>query len=346
MSSILSFLNSDNYRVYNVLLARKLGSVNAAIMLSEIVQRYEYHKNKNELEVLKNHEGDWFYYTIDLCEERTGLTRDQQDPAINILIKMGLIKKIISGVPPKRFFQIDEKKILENLLDSKNVSNLRKIHKLNCGKSTNQNEENPQNNKENRERTFSARTERTENREGVDEPCEVSDLADVPVSSLPSPKGEKLAQGQGLRKRDKRDWALRLAKEEREFHEVVIAWVAPNGESLESEFITAQLKLHGLEKCQQAFDFCLYTIEKTGIKKTFGGMFRNAVKHGYQAPDENFKENKRLAAIAKKASSEFVITQKYISLPKMSWDLPYSMPTEEFKKEVLKKMKYLKGIVE
>lgn len=158
MNSVLSLLNSDNYRTYNLHVARILGSLTAAIMLSELAQRCQYHKDRQELQTLKKHDGEWFYYTQELCEERTMLSREQQDSAIKCLEKLGWIKKVLAGVPPKRFFQLDELKILEALISSKNVSNLRETHKLNCGKSTNQSEGNPQYTKETKKEPLSKKT--------------------------------------------------------------------------------------------------------------------------------------------------------------------------------------------
>lgn len=100
---------------YNILLAKKTGSVNSDIILREIVKSYQYHKSRNELEVLRGHKGEWFCLTMKLCEEKTGLTRNTQGPAIDLLIKMGFIKKVIAEYPPKRFFQINELKIIENM---------------------------------------------------------------------------------------------------------------------------------------------------------------------------------------------------------------------------------------
>jgi hypothetical protein len=113
MHALLQLLNSDNYRTYNLYVAKRLGSVNASIILCELIQRYAYHLDNNNLIKLRNQDGLWFYFTQEKCEERTALSRREQDSAIKNLEAHGLIKKINSGVPCTRHFQIDEAQIFE-----------------------------------------------------------------------------------------------------------------------------------------------------------------------------------------------------------------------------------------
>lgn len=136
-SAMMKLLNSDNYRTYNLYIAKTLGSVNAAIILSELVQRYEYHEEKNELVTSHKEDGLWFYYTHEKCEERTALSRKEQDAAISIIEKLGLINKIIMGVPGKRHFQINHQKIIELLNNSKKDSRMSEKDKVDCTKGTN-----------------------------------------------------------------------------------------------------------------------------------------------------------------------------------------------------------------
>ena len=113
MHALLQLFNSDNYRTYNLYVAQELGSVNAAIILGELIQRYTYHLDNNNLIKLRNQEGSWFYFTQEKCKERTALSRKEQDTAIKKLEALGLIKKINSGVPCMRHFQINEAQIFE-----------------------------------------------------------------------------------------------------------------------------------------------------------------------------------------------------------------------------------------
>lgn len=106
--NVLRLLSSDDYQIYNRSTARALKSVNAAIMLSEIINRYLYHKERDELRKFENHDGEWVLYTVEKCEERTCLSYKEQTSAIKILQKHGFIKKKSIGLPAKRHFQVNE----------------------------------------------------------------------------------------------------------------------------------------------------------------------------------------------------------------------------------------------
>ena len=143
-TNLLSFLNTSNYQVYNRQVAKQLKSINAAILLSELINRFEYHEERNELIVHEKHGIGWFYHTIEHVEDRTGMSRDEQDQAIKILKNSQVIETQVFGLPAKRHFRVNVEKIYNLFTFSKNISSLRKIHKLDCGNSANWNEENPQ----------------------------------------------------------------------------------------------------------------------------------------------------------------------------------------------------------
>lgn len=141
--TLLSLLDSGNYQTYNREVARALKSVNAAILLSELVNRYRYHLERKEIRHFEKHEGEWFYYTIDKCEERTCLSVDEQKSAIKILEARGFFTKKAIGLPAKRHFQINIDAITSFILDPNNFSSSGKFHELDEGNSTNSFEENP-----------------------------------------------------------------------------------------------------------------------------------------------------------------------------------------------------------
>jgi hypothetical protein len=139
MNSILNLLNSDNYQVYNRQVARALKSVNAAIMLSELINRYQYHEEKNALQTFKKYEGEWFYYTVGKCEERTVLSEKEQMRAVKILEKLNLIKRRQIGIPARRHFQLNIKEIVEFVESSKNSYSSAKREELEPTKGRNSN---------------------------------------------------------------------------------------------------------------------------------------------------------------------------------------------------------------
>lgn len=138
MHPLLKLLNSKNFRTYSVHLAKKIGSVNAAIMLSELIYFYDRYDEERSLVQIRNQIGDWFYLTQEKCEDRTALSRKEQDTAIKKLEDMGLLKKTLAGLPAKRYFQLNEQKIFELLMeiesfrytssDSKNANKLNKVN--------------------------------------------------------------------------------------------------------------------------------------------------------------------------------------------------------------------------
>jgi hypothetical protein len=97
----LFWLSQDNYRTYNREVAKLLG-IYAAIFLSELASKQRYHTDRGEV----TPEG-FFYFTQPDMEDRTCLTRDQQEKAVSILCKHNLIEKRIMGIPSKRFFRVN-----------------------------------------------------------------------------------------------------------------------------------------------------------------------------------------------------------------------------------------------
>ena len=103
--------STNHFRKYDIWVARKLGSLEAAILLAELSNRVDYHEGRGELYADKKHGGGWFYFTHELAYERTFLARWQQDAALRVLIKRGLVAKRVFGVPPKRYFRLNDEAI-------------------------------------------------------------------------------------------------------------------------------------------------------------------------------------------------------------------------------------------
>ena len=139
MANELSFLNQNNFQTYNRSVAKHCKSVNASIMLSELVNRQDMHANNNELASHEKYGEGWFYYTADKAEERTCLSRKEQDTGIKILKKLDLIESVVFGMPGKRYFRLNIDKILEVFGLSKSKSSLSQKAKLDSPKRRNKN---------------------------------------------------------------------------------------------------------------------------------------------------------------------------------------------------------------
>ncbi len=131
----LFWINQDNYRTYNIQVAKKLRDVDAAIILSELVSKYNFHKN--ELINDPKHGNGWFFFTQESCEDRTALSRKKQDHALAILENCGLIEKRVFGLPARRYFRIKTEEILRYFGFSNSNSSLSQTDKLDCPKGAN-----------------------------------------------------------------------------------------------------------------------------------------------------------------------------------------------------------------
>lgn len=131
---MFSLISQGEFRTINLEIARKLGSINAALFLSDLVDRYKFHKSRNETIKLEGHNLEWFYYTVDTCEERTTLTRYEQDPCVKKLVELEIIEVKLIGLPPKRHFCINPEKLLAHILAQKNSTNLGKNPESRRGK--------------------------------------------------------------------------------------------------------------------------------------------------------------------------------------------------------------------
>lgn len=134
ISIVLNFLNRDQYQTYHRSIAKKLKSIDAAILFDEFVQRHIFHENRNELIEIENAGPGWFYHTREAIEDRTILTRYAQDKAIDVLKSFSLIETIKHGIPCKRYFRLNFDGIDEFL---KNLSSLSTVSKQACLPSTN-----------------------------------------------------------------------------------------------------------------------------------------------------------------------------------------------------------------
>lgn len=105
LARILEQSLGDKIIAYRASLAKALKSVNAALVLQQCIY---WSKRTRDL-------NGWFYKTIGDFNEELALSRCQQDTAINILLKHKLIKKRKKGIPPKRYFKINIKCIVEFL---------------------------------------------------------------------------------------------------------------------------------------------------------------------------------------------------------------------------------------
>ena len=137
MNPLLHALIMENYRIYNIDLAKALGSINASIFLSEILGRYKFHLKNSPDEMIEDKDGIWFFFTQEKAYDRLGLSRKEQDTAIKILIEKGVISKKQMGLPCRRYFMIHEEEIVKLMNPTTVQTRLSETDKLGCPKRAN-----------------------------------------------------------------------------------------------------------------------------------------------------------------------------------------------------------------
>jgi hypothetical protein len=87
---------------YNPGIAKALGSVKAGILLAQLL--YWQGKGRNK---------EWTYKTIEEMYEETALSRKEQENAIAICKRKGVLMVIRKGIPPRRHFNVNIEKLIE-----------------------------------------------------------------------------------------------------------------------------------------------------------------------------------------------------------------------------------------
>lgn len=100
MFDLLSLLASNNYVVYNSVLAKRLGP-NCAIILGRLCSEYQFWQRSEKLQ------DGFFYATREHIYEMTGLSEDQQRTAIRKLESVGIVETKRIGVPSKTYYKIN-----------------------------------------------------------------------------------------------------------------------------------------------------------------------------------------------------------------------------------------------
>lgn len=114
---LVSLLASNNYIIYNKLLAKLIGR-DEAIMLGELISEYNYWKAKDEID-----EFGYFYSTVENIEENILFTAYEQRKILNKLSEIGLVETVIKGMPAKRYIKINQEQVIK-VFDIEELKNL------------------------------------------------------------------------------------------------------------------------------------------------------------------------------------------------------------------------------
>ena len=151
MGTILNLISSRGFIAVNKKLAKIYG-LDEAIMLGELASEYEYWETRGEIE------DGYFYSTVDNVQENTMLSDRRQRAAIKTLQEAGVLHMKLKGLPKKRYFMIDEYRIMEELnlsnVQNNTLQNARfgdcKMQDMNLAERQTNNNNHNNNNKENK----------------------------------------------------------------------------------------------------------------------------------------------------------------------------------------------------
>ena len=120
---ILQLLATSSFITINKEIAKKFG-INGAVLLGELASELDYWTKNNGLV------DGYFFSTIENIEESTTLTKFQQNKALGLLKKEGLVDVKIKGLPAKRYIKIDEKSLVALLISSSKETCQLEVKKL------------------------------------------------------------------------------------------------------------------------------------------------------------------------------------------------------------------------
>ena len=101
MNAIFQLLNPNNTVSVNRPLAHAIG-LNEAVVYGALVAKYYWYSDRGMLD------DGWFYSTAPDLQESTALTEKQQKRCVDALVKLGLLRCELRGMPAKRSFYIIE----------------------------------------------------------------------------------------------------------------------------------------------------------------------------------------------------------------------------------------------
>lgn len=97
----MNILSQGSWWVLNKKLTQKIG-LDASYLLSDLVQRYEYFKERDKLQ-----DDGSFFCKQDILEKETTLTQYRQTSAIKILVELGMVELIKKGAPSFNFYKLN-----------------------------------------------------------------------------------------------------------------------------------------------------------------------------------------------------------------------------------------------
>ena len=110
MNAIFQLMNPNNTVSVNRPLAHAIG-LSEAVVYGALISKYYYYSERKMLD------DGWFYSTAPDLQESTALSEKQQKRCVDALVKAGLIRCELRGMPAKRsFYIIDDIAVIQALI--------------------------------------------------------------------------------------------------------------------------------------------------------------------------------------------------------------------------------------
>lgn len=110
MNAIFQLMNPNNTVSVNRPLAHAIG-LSEAVVYGALISKFYYYSERKMLD------NGWFYSTAPDLQESTALSEKQQKRCVDALVKAGLIKCELRGMPAKRsFYIIDDIAVIQALI--------------------------------------------------------------------------------------------------------------------------------------------------------------------------------------------------------------------------------------
>lgn len=112
MNAVFQLLNPNNTVTVNRPLAHAIG-LNEAVTYGALIAKYYWYSERGMLD------DGWFYSTAPDLQESTALSEKQQKRCIDALVKVGLLRCELRGMPAKRsFYIVEDIDLIQSLLNA------------------------------------------------------------------------------------------------------------------------------------------------------------------------------------------------------------------------------------
>lgn len=127
--NVYNFLGASAFWLANKHIA-KATSIEASVLLSDLISKREYFIIHHDLVDGK------FFNTVENIKIDTGLSKYQQSKALSLLVKMKFISVVYEGIPKKRFFIINDKKIIDFMAEREETERKKSKNLTSSGQKT------------------------------------------------------------------------------------------------------------------------------------------------------------------------------------------------------------------